>query len=318
MKIVFNINYRTQWGESLYVVGNCKELGNSDVNKAVKMEPRPDGQWTLAIKIPNDSEDICYSYIVKNENGNCRYEWGKHHELIMGKNVESYELFDKWNEQPENKAFYSSAFTEGIFSRKRDKQPQRPSLGSVVLRVFAPIVKGDEVLAISGDSAALGNWNPKKALPLNSYNFPEWEIVLDNEMVKTPFNYKFLILKKDVKKDVVAWEYTENRQFMMSVPTQGVIAISGLQFNDPQPAWKGAGTAIPVFSLRSEEDFGVGDFYDLCKVVDWAKETGQRIIQLLPINDTTMTHTWVDSYPYKANSTFALHPMYLRQDKVGD
>ena len=318
MKIVFNINYRTQWGESLYVVGNCKELGDSDVNKAVKMEPRPDGQWTLAIKIPNDSEDICYSYIVKNENGNCRYEWGKHHELIMGKNVESYELFDKWNEQPENKAFYSSAFTEGIFSRKRDKQPQRPSLGSVVLRVFAPIVKGDEVLAISGDSAALGNWNPKKALPLNSYNFPEWEIVLDNEMVKTPFNYKFLILKKGVKKDVVAWEYTENRQFMMSVPTQGVIAISGLQFNDPQPAWKGAGTAIPVFSLRSEEDFGVGDFYDLCKVVDWAKETGQRIIQLLPINDTTMTHTWVDSYPYKANSTFALHPMYLRPDKVGD
>jgi 4-alpha-glucanotransferase len=76
-------------------------------------------------------------------------------------------------------------------------------------------------------------------------------------MVKTPFNYKFLILKKGVKKDVVAWEYTENRQFMMSVPTQGMISISGLQFNDPQPAWKGAGTAIPVFSLRKGNSFGL-------------------------------------------------------------
>ena len=238
MKIVFNINYRTQWGESLFVVGNCKELGDSNVGNAVKMEPRPDGQWTLAVNVPNDSDDICYSYIVKNENGGHRYEWGKHHELIVGSGIETYELFDKWNEQPENKAFYSSAFTEGIFSRKRDKQPQRPSAGSVVLRVFAPIVKSDEVLAISGDSEALGNWNPKKALQLNSYNFPEWEIVLDNEMVRKPFNYKFLILKKGAKKDVVAWEYSENRQFVMSVPVKGVISINGLQFNDPQPAWK--------------------------------------------------------------------------------
>ena len=108
MKIVFNINYRTQWGESLFVVGNCKELGDSNVGNAVKMEPRPDGQWTLAVNVPNDSDDICYSYIVKNENGGHRYEWGKHHELIVGSGIETYELFDKWNEQPENKAFYSS------------------------------------------------------------------------------------------------------------------------------------------------------------------------------------------------------------------
>ena len=56
-----------------------------------------------------------------------------------------------------------------------------------------------------------------------------------------------------------------------------------------RPGYRGAGTAIPVFSLRSEEDFGVGEFYDLKKMADWAARTGQGVLQLLPINDTTMT-----------------------------
>ena len=84
-----------------------------------------------------------------------------------------------------------------------------------------------------------------------------------------------------------------------------------------RPGFRGAGTAIPVFSLRSEEDFGVGEFYDLKKMVDWAAETGQSILQLLPINDTTMTHTWTDSYPYNANSTFALHPQFVNLQAAG-
>jgi len=81
--------------------------------------------------------------------------------------------------------------------------------------------------------------------------------------------------------------------------------------------WKGAGTAIPVFSLRTEDDFGVGEFYDLKKMVDWAASTGQGILQLLPINDTTMFGTWEDSYPYNPNSTFALHPQYMNLPAAG-
>ena len=70
-------------------------------------------------------------------------------------------------------------------------------------------------------------------------------------------------------------------------------------------------------SLRSEEDFGVGDFIDLKKMIDWAVQTRQNFVQVLPINDTTMTGTWTDSYPYNANSTFALHPMFLRISAMG-
>ena len=59
--------------------------------------------------------------------------------------------------------------------------------------------------------------------------------------------------------------------------------------------FRNAGTAVPVFSLRSEGSFGVGDFGDLQRMTDWVARTGQHILQILPINDTTSTHTWVDS-----------------------
>jgi len=71
-----------------------------------------------------------------------------------------------------------------------------------------------------------------------------------------------------------------------------------------------AGVVLPVFSLRSESGWGVGDFGDLEKLTDWAVETGQRVIQILPINDTSLTGTWQDSYPYNAVSVYAFHPMY--------
>ncbi|MCQ2144811.1 MAG: 4-alpha-glucanotransferase [Bacteroidales bacterium] len=83
------------------------------------------------------------------------------------------------------------------------------------------------------------------------------------------------------------------------------------------PGWKGAGTAIPVFALRTADDFGVGEFRDLKKLVDWAQKTGQTLIQILPVNDTTMTGDWMDSYPYNANSTFALHPQFLHLPDLG-
>src|SRR3712207_9242390 len=71
-------------------------------------------------------------------------------------------------------------------------------------------------------------------------------------------------------------------------------------------------TLFPYTTLfRSKTSFGVGDFGDLKKMVDWVALTHQRVLQVLPINDTTITHTWTDSYPYSCISIFALHPQYV-------
>ena len=84
-----------------------------------------------------------------------------------------------------------------------------------------------------------------------------------------------------------------------------------------RPGFRGAGTAVPVFALRSEEGFGIGEFRDLRPLVDWAAATGQTIIQLLPVNDTTRKGQWKDSYPYSPISSFALHPLYVRLQEIG-
>ena len=79
-----------------------------------------------------------------------------------------------------------------------------------------------------------------------------------------------------------------------------------------------AGCAIPLFSLRSRRSCGIGDFADLKLLIDWAAKSGQRIIQLLPVNDTTSTNGWADSYPYNCISVFALHPIYMNLDELGE
>lgn len=101
------------------------------------------------------------------------------------------------------------------------------------------------------------------------------------------------------------------------LPLQSSPFRDGVYRSCPGHLWKGAGTAVPVFSLRSESSFGVGEFHDLKLLVDWAAATGQKIIQLLPVNDTTMTGTKEDSYPYNANSSFALHPQFMYLPEAG-
>ena len=83
------------------------------------------------------------------------------------------------------------------------------------------------------------------------------------------------------------------------------------------PGFRGAGVAVPVFSLRSSTSFGIGEFADIRLLADWAHSAGMVLIQLLPVNDTVRTHTWLDSYPYNPISSFALHPQYINLEKTG-
>ena len=80
---------------------------------------------------------------------------------------------------------------------------------------------------------------------------------------------------------------------------------------------KFAGVAVPVFSLKSNDSFGIGEFNDLKHLADWCQKVGLKIIQILPINDTRTNDSWSDSYPYKAISTKALHPIYLNLSQMG-
>ena len=315
MNLTINVRYRTNWGESLFVTGDIKSLGENNVGRAIQMNLVDFDLWTCNLNLPDKQSEINFNFIVKNENGNIRNEWGKPHNVKLSGKITECVIYSNWQDQPFNKHYYSSAFVCGVNSReKRDRQLTLEP-GKTLFKVSAPNIKSDEVLAVCGNIKELGNWNPESAVVLNDHNFPIWEFALPTSKIDK-LSYKFIILKKD-NKQPVAWENCNDREFSHETSVKTIL-IDGITIADPKANWRGAGTAIPVFSLRSNDDFGVGDFYDLYKMIDWAVLTGQNFVQILPINDTTMTHTWTDSYPYNANSTFALHPMFLRLEAVGE
>ena len=316
MKLTLTLDYRTSWGETLYVVGDIAQLGSMNMDAAPVMTLQGTRTWTLQIDLPEGTPSFTYRYFVRHDNGAVKNEWGTPHRFLPGNAVNDMAVFDSWQDMPWNKAFYSTAFTECINMRPTRKPAAVPRAKSVMLNISAPMIRPDEVLALVGETPATGGWNPAKALRLSDANFPEWSITLDADALPSGSQYKFVIL--DANGAIQAWENGENHVVPVYTPAPGkAIVISGARFQNPTAPWRGAGTAIPVFSIRTDEDFGVGDFYDIKQMVDWCASTGQTFLQLLPINDTTMTGTWTDSYPYNANTTFALHPMYLRLSELG-
>ena len=317
MKISFVINYHTEWGESLYLCGGIPELGGGDIHEAVEMTLVSPDTWELVINLPQAPSDFDYSFIVKAPNKEWKFEWGAPHRFTAGQGIKDYAIFDAWHAQPHDKPFFSSAFVDGMLHRPFRDQPLKALPGTICFRIEAPMVAPDECLAISGEGDALGNWDPAKAVRMNDANFPRWEVNIPMSGVVSPFEYKFLIVNKTTG-SVVGWENNSNRIYGIPPTSEkDQVVVEGGNFANPKENWKGAGTAIPVFSIRSEEDFGIGDFVDIKKLVDWCVKTGQKILQVLPVNDTMMTKTWLDSYPYKSNSTFALHPQYIRLEEVG-
>lgn len=317
MKIKIQIDYHTEWGESVYISGSLPALGGSDPEKAAIMEMASPDIWTITLEVPAKVKNFEYRFVVKSEGKPWRFEWGTPHRFEAGNGISEYDIRTFWQDMPVDKPYYSSAFVDGMLSRNFRDQPLKPHAGCTLFRVLAPMVGPDEVLAICGEGNQLGHWNPEQALTFNDAYYPLWEVQLEMSSESLPMEYKFAILDKKTHK-VKDWEARDNRHLdFFPTGKKTVLMFDGIRFENPRRSWKGAGTAIPVFSLRSTEDCGVGDFYDLKKMVDWCVKTGQKILQLLPVNDTTKTGTWTDSYPYSANSTFALHPMYLHLKAVG-
>ena len=328
INLQLNVDYRTSWGESLWVVGNIPALGNDDLSKALRLDLYGEQTWKLRVDLPDDTPDFTYRYFVRNDNNAAiKNEWGEPHRFRAGKGIKTYRMDDRWQDQPWDKPMYSVVFTDCVCRRQGRALPPRVKAGSLILGCEAPMIASDEVLAVSGNCAALGDWKPEKAVVMSDAFYPDWTVAIPMRGLPAEIEFKFLVLKKiDAERlgqpgfipNQVLWEGGENRHMAIAPATADeCVTVDGLRFFNSKAPWRGAGVAIPVFSLRSEESFGVGEFLDLTKLADWAQLTGQRFIQVLPVNDTTMTHTWTDSYPYNANSTFALHPMYLRLSEMG-
>ncbi len=75
-----------------------------------------------------------------------------------------------------------------------------------------------------------------------------------------------------------------------------------------------AGVLIPLFSIPSSRSWGIGEIGDIEAMARWLHAGGQRIIQLLPINEMPPG----ESSPYSALSAMAIDPQFITLDQVED
>ena len=308
MRIVFNLEYQTTFGEELAL--NILLDGKTEQHKMSTL----DGcHWMCELsKSVKTKTHIDYFYCVMRGDEQTRSEWltEPHRLEFVATKGARYTVYDHWIDIPEDSFLYSSAFTECVAARKRKMSEESAYAKTVRLKVRAPQLRWNERLAIIGGSDALGNWEALRALTMAEHENNEWVITLDADTLPDTIEFKFVSLDEEI--DVTPlWETGMNRTMTIPKLEEGEVIVYELpQAFFPVYPWKGAGTVIPIFSLRSEGSFGVGDFGDLQKMIDWCAKTRQRVLQVLPINDTNMTYTWQDSYPYNSISIYALHPQY--------
>ena len=75
-----------------------------------------------------------------------------------------------------------------------------------------------------------------------------------------------------------------------------------------------AGVLIPLFSIPSSRSWGIGEIGDVEPIARWLEAAGQRILQLLPINEMPPG----ESSPYSALSAMAIDPQFITLDRVED
>ena len=308
MRIGFNLEYQTTFGEELML--NILAEGKTEQHKMGTLDGL---HWMCELsKTVKADKCIDYFYSVVRGEQLARTEWltEPHRlELVAAKGAR-YTVYDHWFDIPEDSFLYSSAFTECVAAREKKSSKETHFDKTVRLKVRAPQLRNFERLAILGDCQALGSWEAIRALDMTEHQSNEWVISLDADNLPKIFEFKFVGLDDAI--DVTPlWETGANRTIELPILQPGDVIVYELpQAYFPIYPWKGAGTVIPIFSLRSEGSFGVGDFGDLKMMVDWCAKTKQRVLQVLPINDTNMTYTWQDSYPYNSISIYALHPQY--------
>jgi 4-alpha-glucanotransferase len=318
MKIHFYLRFSTKFGQTLSILGNTKTLGDNDIKHALPLTYLNNNFWEGEIEVDQAEEvKIHYQYVFFQEDGATVLEWNDRKQIDISKSgLNEIQVYDTWCDAGSfENAFYTDPFQEVLLRENRTHfKLKSPKVFTHIFKVKAPLLKKNEILCLLGDGTGLGNWNLQDSVPLIRED-GWWSAKLNLPGEDSSLAYKYGIYNiRD--RSFVRFESGENRLLPGNAHQNSLTILHDGFVHLPNDTWKAAGVSIPVFSLRSKDSFGVGEFTDIKLLVDWARKTGLKLIQILPVNDTTATHTWLDSYPYASISAFALHPIYLNLEKV--
>ena len=307
MTIQFNIDYRVMFGEHIAV-----NIQSGEEVLKLPLQTSDGEKWACDWCVESPEKSYTYYYSVEREGRAIKTEWLmiKHQLDVNAKKATVYTLYDHRKVMPEDAYLYSSAFTDCI--NHQAPQEMKPETGSKIVRLIvrAPQLRDGERLGVLGADKALGAWDVQKILPMTQHTYNEWVADIDaTHLEGSHLEFKFVAFRN--AKNELLWETSMNRT--VDLPEMKAGELVSYELDQAFFALynrKLAGTQVPVFSLRTRKSAGIGDFGDLKTMIDFVASTGQKVLQLLPINDTTITHTWTDSYPYSCISVFAIHPQY--------
>ena len=307
MTVQFNIEYKAMFGEQIVV-----NIQTEEGELKLPLETTDGERWACDWCVESPEKLYTYYYSVEREGKAVKTEWLiiKHQLDVNAKKAVAYTLYDHWKAMPEDAYLYSSAFTDCI--NHQAPQEMKLETGSKIVRLIvrAPQLRDGERLGVLGADKALGAWDVQKILPMTQHTYNEWVADIDaTHLEGSHLEFKFVAFRN--AKNELLWETSMNRT--VDLPEMKAGELVSYELDQAFFALynrKLAGTQVPVFSLRTRKSAGIGDFGDLKTMIDFVASTGQKVLQLLPINDTTITHTWTDSYPYSCISVFAIHPQY--------
>ena len=311
MRIHFLVRFSSQFGQQLFVSGNHAELGNDDLALAMPLTCLNDEFWEGSVELTGN-EPIRYRYLLTNPDGSHTLDWGDDRSVQPGTH-DNYVHIDTWNDPALiDNALSTQPFEAVLLKRTGDPQFVKPAKKTTHLfKIKVPLLEPHEVPVLIGSTESLGQWQAQHAVPMKRQG--AWwvaEAVVKHD--EFPLAYKYATRHHDA----LIYEDGNNRLLHDTIATNSTLTVLHDGFLRTNRLWKGSGVAIPVFSLRSAQSEGVGDFNDLKRLADWAADCRLKMIQLLPINDTAATGLFTDSYPYAAISAFALHPLYLNLTQV--
>ena len=176
MKLKFNIEFFTKWGEELYV----------ELDRSYPLEYKEKGIWSGEIRI-NDAKEqriVEYRYFVKNSNGEIFYEAGKRRAIAINSSTSAIEAFDSWCPNSDLAPLLTAPFSDVLYKNNSSQYTYTHKNNyEIIIRVIAPKIGAGSRLLLCGATAELGEWDPSKAKEMKRVNGERWEYSM---MVQMP------------------------------------------------------------------------------------------------------------------------------------
>ncbi|MEP7163762.1 MAG: 4-alpha-glucanotransferase [Ferruginibacter sp.] len=318
MVIQFHLKYKSQYGQALYIRINGSSSKSNLVQHDVLMQYLNDEFWHVFVETGDLglNANISYSYFLRETGKEDKADLCRTRSIAFKKiKTGNLDVVDEWQAEPIHENVFLSKPFEQVFNKNMSKgaKKEKAKKFTHIFKVFVPHLQDGKVVCLSGSAKEMSQWSEDEPILLHRSK-DGWSVSLNLHKEVFPVAYKFAIYD-EVEKKIIHFEAGSNRIIEYPAAKDRPVLFHLFPGFD-QYKWQGTGINVPVSALKTEQSWGVGDFTDLNLLTDLAKATGIRLVQLLPINDTTATHTIKDSYPYASISAFALHPLFLNVHKL--